>query len=147
MRTESESESKRGKGKKNENYFECAVFFSCNIYFVGLQLLSAFRRLTIKLANLKNGLIKDEKHYQIIWTNIRRGGVSYKLQIHTFLECMKMNQRKTKKKRFCWNIEHAPTWTNCLFIFFLFFSFCFYSEWEGALWYKAKGISTYSHSI
>lgn len=58
------------------------LFFSLSTDWVS-KLLFAFRRLTIKLANLKNGLIKDEKHYQIIWTNIRRGGVSYKL--HEFI--------------------------------------------------------------
>lgn len=50
----------------------CFLFF-VKFYFIFVRLVFVFRRLTIELDNLKNGLIKDEKHYQIIWTNIRRG--------------------------------------------------------------------------
>lgn len=63
------------------------------------ELLCAFRCLTIKLGNLKNGLIKDEKHYQIIWRNIRRGGLHFIQITHESIRSwnvwqMKMNSIK-----------------------------------------------------
>lgn len=55
--------------KPSENHCVVVVgvdFFLVKFYFIFVRLVFVFRRLTIELDNLKNGLIKDEKHYQII---------------------------------------------------------------------------------
>lgn len=53
--------------KPSENHcVVVGVFFFVKFYFIFVRLVFVFRRLTIELDNLKNGLIKDEKHYQII---------------------------------------------------------------------------------